>query len=48
MYGTAARLRIKPGAEVELQRLGESLTESDLPTEIVAEYVYRSDGDPQE
>ena len=48
MYGTVARLRIKPGAEAELQRLGESFTETELPPGMVAEYVYRSDVDPQE
>jgi quinol monooxygenase YgiN len=48
MYGTVARLRVKPGAEGELERLGKSFTEADLPPGMVAEYVYRSDSDPQE
>ncbi len=48
MYGTVARLRIKPGAEGELERLGQSFTATDLPPGLIAEYVYRSDADPQE
>ena len=48
MYGTVARLRIKPGAEDELERLGRSFTEVDLPPGMIAEYVYRPDADPQE
>jgi quinol monooxygenase YgiN len=48
MYGTVARMRIKPGAEEKLARLGESLMSADVPAGMVAQYIYRSDADPQE
>ena len=46
MYGTVARLRVKPGKEAELLRLGQQGTE-EVPG-AVFHHVYRTDGDPQE
>jgi hypothetical protein len=44
MYGTIARLHLKPGAEAELDRLNRQ----DIPAIAghVFEYVYRSEADP--
>ncbi|MEA2597100.1 MAG: hypothetical protein QOF01_3569 [Thermomicrobiales bacterium] len=46
MYGTVARMRLKPGAEAELARLSRE----DTPkiAGIVFEYVYRLDANPEE
>lgn len=44
MYGTIARLRLKPGAQEDMQRLG-----GERPTEIdgfVFQHVYQTDADP--
>ena len=46
MYGTVARLRIKPGMEAELERL--SREEQTEIAGIVFQHVYRTDADPQE
>ncbi len=45
MYGTVAHLRIKPGAEAELERLGREHGPQ-LPG-FRFQYVYRLDADPQ-
>jgi quinol monooxygenase YgiN len=47
MYGTIARLRIKPGKEAELRQLGQEMTAQPPPGSIFS-YVYRTDADPQE
>jgi quinol monooxygenase YgiN len=46
MYGTIAKMRIRPGMETELERLSR-----DYPTQIpgfVFQHVYRLDSDPQD
>ena len=45
MYGTIAKLRIKPGMESELERL--SRDEQTEISGITFQYVYRMDDDPQ-
>ena len=45
MYGTVARIRIKPGAEAELQRLSQENVPQ-IPG-FLFQYVYRLDSDPQ-
>jgi quinol monooxygenase YgiN len=45
MYGTIARVRIKPGA---LDKLTEWSAESEPPPGAVAFYTYQMDKDPQE
>jgi quinol monooxygenase YgiN len=47
MYGTVARLRLKPGAEAALRALFEEYGTLALPGAI-ASYLYRMDADPQE
>lgn len=47
MYGTVARMRVKPGKHAELMALSEEYTSELLPS-MVAEYVYQMDGDPNE
>lgn len=46
MYGTIARLRVKPGQEANLRQMGEQAA-SEIPG-FAFQYVYRSDSDPQE
>lgn len=46
MYGTIARIRIKPGREAELERL--SREENAEVSGILFQHVYRMDTDPQE
>lgn len=46
MYGTVARMRVKPGALEELQRLAAE--EETQIAGMVAQYVYRMDADPAE
>jgi len=46
MYGTVARLRIKPGMEERFQQFGRDAA-SAIPG-IVFQHVYRTDADPQE
>ncbi len=46
MYGTIAKLRIKPGMESELERL--SREEQTEIAGIAFQYVYRMDTDPQD
>ena len=44
MYGTIARLHLKPGAEADLHRLNRELA-PDVPG-LVFEYAFRTDADP--
>jgi quinol monooxygenase YgiN len=46
MYGTIARLRVKPGKEEELRRLGQEMSPQ-IPG-LVFEHVYRTDADANE
>jgi heme-degrading monooxygenase HmoA len=48
MYGTVARLRIRPGAEEDLARYADEVTSADTPPGMVAECLYRTDADPRE
>ncbi len=47
MYGTVARLRIKPGKETEFQQLGKSFEQAKIPG-AVAQHLYRMDANPNE
>jgi heme-degrading monooxygenase HmoA len=47
MYGTIARLKIKPGAEEQLRKFGEE-RQSDIVPGIVFQHIYRSDADSTE
>jgi quinol monooxygenase YgiN len=47
MYGTVARLRIKPGAEEKLRELSRDAEEVGMPG-FVFEHIYRLDADPNE
>jgi quinol monooxygenase YgiN len=47
VYGTVARLRLKPGKEAEFQTLGKSFEQAKVPG-VVAQYVYRMDANPNE
>jgi quinol monooxygenase YgiN len=46
MYGTVARLRVKPGKDAELQRLGQEMAPQ-IPG-FAFQHVFRSDTDPNE
>jgi quinol monooxygenase YgiN len=47
MYGTVARLRIKPGQEAAFRQLGQEMN-AEAPPGYVFSYVYRMDADPHE
>lgn len=47
MFGTVARIRIKPGKEDDLRRIAGEITDADPPG-FVRNYVLRSKDDPQE
>jgi antibiotic biosynthesis monooxygenase (ABM) superfamily enzyme len=47
MYGTVARMRIKPGAEAKFLEVERSIEAAKIPGH-VASYMYRMDGDPSE
>jgi antibiotic biosynthesis monooxygenase (ABM) superfamily enzyme len=47
MYGTVARLCLKPGAEAKFLEVGRSIEEAHIPGHL-ATYVYRMDSDPNE
>lgn len=47
MYGTVARLRLKPGAEARFLEIGRAIEAAHIPGH-VATYVYRMDADPNE
>ena len=46
MYGTIARLKIKPGKEEDLRRIGQEMAPQ-IPG-FVSQHVYRTDADPNE
>lgn len=48
MYGTIARLRVKPGGVQALREMAEERGAGELPEGAVAEYVYQMDDDPRE
>ena len=48
MYGTVARLRAKAGAEAQLDALNAEFAAAGVIPGLVGQYVFRSDGDPQE
>jgi quinol monooxygenase YgiN len=45
MYGTVARMQLKPGMEARLMELDRQEQAVDIP-EYVASYVYRMDNEP--
>lgn len=45
MYGTIARLQIRPGAEAQLMALSDEYAATTVPG-YIGEYVYRMDGEP--
>ncbi|MCZ7542296.1 MAG: antibiotic biosynthesis monooxygenase [Anaerolineae bacterium] len=45
MYGTVARMRVKPGMEDAVMRLAEMEDAVGIPG-MIAQYVYRMDADP--
>ncbi len=47
MFGTIARLRLKPGAEKKLMEISDSESALKIPG-YLAQYVYRTDNDPHE
>ena len=47
MYGTVARLRVKPGAEKQLMEMSRDESSLDIPG-FISQYVYRMDQDPNE
>jgi quinol monooxygenase YgiN len=47
MYGTVARMRLKPGMQSQLQALSDEQTAGAMPG-FVGNYVYQMDNDPNE
>jgi heme-degrading monooxygenase HmoA len=47
MYGTIARMQLKPGMQQSFDELGRQIAAQGIPGWI-AEYVYQSDRDPNE
>ena len=47
MYGTVARLRVKPGAEKQLLEMTKIESGLRIPG-FVSQYIYRMDADPNE
>jgi heme-degrading monooxygenase HmoA len=47
MYGTVARLRVKPGSEKQLIEMSRDESALDIPG-FIGQYVYRMDNDPSE
>ena len=45
MYGTVAKLQIRPGAEAELMALAQDYAAQTVPG-YIGEYVYRLDNEP--
>lgn len=45
MYGTVARMQLKPGAAEQMQQLHQEFAAAQVPG-FVATYVYRTDADP--
>ena len=48
MYGTVARLRVKPGHAETLMALGQQSPDQEPPPGFVATYVFKTDRDPNE
>lgn len=46
MYGTIARMKVKPGGLEALKQIGE--TDRTMPPGMVTQYVYQMDADPNE
>jgi heme-degrading monooxygenase HmoA len=47
MYGTIARLRVKPGSEKKLLQISRDESALQIPG-YIAQYVYQTDNDPHE
>jgi quinol monooxygenase YgiN len=47
MYGTVARLRVKPGLEAKFVELGRAFEAMHIPGHVTT-YVYQMDSDPNE
>lgn len=47
MYGTVARLRLKPGAEARMMELSKQFEKLNIPG-YIGQYVYRMDADSNE
>jgi quinol monooxygenase YgiN len=47
MYGTIARLQVKPGMEAKLRELEKEFTTAPVPGYVVT-YVYQMDADPSQ
>ncbi|MGH2585322.1 MAG: antibiotic biosynthesis monooxygenase family protein [Dehalococcoidia bacterium] len=47
MYGTIARMRVKDGAEAQLQQISRDFEALSIPG-FVGEYLFRMDADPKE
>ena len=47
MYGTVARMRLKPGMEAQLRAMSDEENAAQVP-DFVGQYVYRMDNDPNE
>lgn len=47
MYGTVARLQLKPGMQQQFEALGREIEAQGIPG-WVAEYLYQSDSNPDE
>lgn len=45
MYGTIARMQLKPGAEQQLQQVQQDIAAAKVPG-FVAAYIYQTDADP--
>ena len=48
MYGTVARIKVKPGMEQQLEQLGRDFGTHQAPPGMLAQVVYRLDRDPSE
>ena len=49
MYGTVAKIRVKPGMSAQLEALSQRMAEEEMQIPgYVAQYVYRMDTDPDE
>ncbi len=47
MYGTVARMRLKPGMEEQMRAMSEAENDLQIPG-FIGQYVYRMDNDPNE
>jgi antibiotic biosynthesis monooxygenase (ABM) superfamily enzyme len=48
LYGTVARLRVKAGAEAQLEQLNAEYSAEGIIPGLVGEYIFRSDTDSRE